>query len=396
MRFVFILLFLANLFGFFKLNGQSRTELERQRRESLEQLELTNVLLKQTETTRRATTQKVNLISQRISIRQGLIENINREIRLLDERISENEILIRELTNDLKNAREEYGRIIYYAYKFRNNSNKLIYILASENINQAYRRIKYFQQIGQYRKRQILAINDLTNLITETIIELQNERNDKINLLRVQRSETIALNQERGTFNREVNQLSRRERELRDELRRQQRISQQLEKAIKDLIAEEARRAAERKEIGLTPAEKIIGDDFRNNRGGLPWPTEKGVIIGFFGENPHPVLRGIKIQNNGVDILTTEGSLARSLFKGEVRKVINIPGMNRGLIIRHGNFLTVYTNLSEVFVNVGDKVEIKQNIGRVYTDRSDGNRTVLHLEIWEENKTLDPILWISR
>jgi murein hydrolase activator len=396
MRFVFIILVFSNLFIGFNLSGQSRTELERQRRESLEQLELTNKLLKSTETSRRATTQKVNLINQRIRIRQGLIESINREIRLLDERIVENELLIRELTEDLKNAREEYGRIIYYSYKFRNNSNKLIYILASENINQAYRRIKYFQQIGQYRKRQIQAIYGLSQRITEGIIELQNERNDKINLLRVQRNETIALNQERGSFNREVNQLSKRERELREEIRRQQRISQQLEKAIKDLIAEEARKAAERKEIGLTPAERIISEDFRNNRGGLPWPTEKGVIIGFFGENPHPVLRGIKIQNNGVDILTTEGSLARSIFKGEVRKVINIPGMNRGLIIRHGNFLTVYTNLSEVFVNVGDIVEIKQNIGRIYTDRSDGNRTILHLEIWEENKTLDPILWISR
>ncbi len=378
------------------LHGQNREELERRRSESLKQLELTNKLLKTTESSRKATTQKVNLINERIRLRQGIIENINQEVSLLDQRIKENDAILNQLTNDLHNAREEYARIIFYAYKFRNNKNKLIYLLASENINQAYRRLRYFQQIGQFRRKQIRVISDLSLRIGEKIIELQSERKVKINLLREQRNETNALNRERTFFSREVSQLSRRERELRNEISRQRQISQDLENAIKTLIAEEAKRAAERKEIGLTPAERIIGDNFRSNRGGLPWPTEKGVIIGFFGEHPHPVLRGIKVQNNGIDILTTEGAVARSIFKGEVRKVINIPGANRGLIIRHGNFLSVYTNLSEVFVKVGDIVETKQELGRVYTDRTEGNKTMLHLEIWEESHKLDPILWISR
>jgi len=378
------------------LHGQNREDLERRRSESLKQLELTNQLLKTTESSRKATTQKVNLINERIKLRQGIIASINQEVNLLDQRIKENDAILKQLTNDLHKAREEYARIIFYAYKFRSNQNKLIYILASENINQAYRRLRYFHQIGQFRRKQIRVISDLSQRISDKIIELQKERNEKINLLRTERNESIALNQERKVFSREVSQLSRRERELRNEIARQRKISQDLEKAIKTLIAEEAKRAAERMEVGLTPAEKIISDNFRSNRGGLPWPTERGVIIGFFGEHPHPVLRGIKVQNNGIDILTTEGAVARSIFKGEVRKVINIPGANRGLIIRHGNFLSVYTNLSDVFVKVGDIVETKQELGRVYTDRSDANRTMLHLEIWEESNKLDPILWISR
>ena len=391
-----IFLFICFLVFSGSVNGQSRDELERQRKESLKQLELTNQLLKKTQASRKATTQKVSLIDQRIKLRQSIINNIAQEVSILDSRISENEKVLEQLTRDLSEAREEYGRIVYYAYKFRNNYDKMIYLLAAENINQAYRRLRYFQQIGQFRKKQIALINELSVSITEKIIELQNERSTKVNLLREHRSETIALNQEKTSFNREVNQLSRKERELRDEINKQKKIAQQLEKAIKTLIEEETRRIASRKEIGLTPAEKLISDNFRNNKGGLPWPTEKGVIISFFGEHPHPVLKGIKIQNNGIDILTTDGADARALFRGEVRKVIHIPGMNRGIIIRHGNFLTVYTNLSDVYVKAGDMVDTKQNIGRIYTDKSDGSKTMLHLEIWEENNKLDPILWISR
>jgi murein hydrolase activator len=391
-----IFLFVCFLVFSGSVSGQSRDELERQRKESLKQLELTNQLLKKTQASRKATTQKVSLIDQRIKLRQSIINNIAQEVSILDSRISENEKVLEQLTRDLSEAREEYGRIVYYAYKFRNNYDKMIYLLAAENINQAYRRLRYFQQISQFRKKQIALINELSASITEKIIVLQNERSTKVNLLREHRSETIALNQEKTSFNREVNQLSRKERELRDEINKQKKIAQQLEKAIKTLIEEETRRIASRKEIGLTPAEKLISDNFRNNKGGLPWPTEKGVIISFFGEHPHPVLKGIKIQNNGIDILTTDGADARALFRGEVRKVIHIPGMNRGIIIRHGNFLTVYTNLSDVYVKAGDMVDTKQNIGRIYTDKSDGSKTMLHLEIWEENNKLDPILWISR
>lgn len=393
-RFIYLFIYLFTFLAI--VNGQNREELEKQRKESLKQLELTNQLLKKTQASRKATTQKVNLIDQRIKLRQSIISNIGQEVSLIDGRIDENEKVLEQLTKDLLNAREEYGRIVYYAYKFRNNYDKMIYLLAAENINQAYRRLRYFQQIGQFRKKQIVIINGLSASITEKIIELQNERGTKVNLLREQRSETIALNQEKTGFNREVNQLSRKEKELRDEINKQKSIAQQLERAIKTLIEEEAKRIASRKEIGLTPAEKLISDNFRSNKGGLPWPTEKGVIVSFFGEHPHPVLKGIKLQNNGVDILTTEGANARALFKGEVRKVIHIPGMNRGVIIRHGNFLTVYTNLSEVYVKAGDIVDTKQSIGRIYTDKSDGNKTLLHLEIWEENSKLDPISWISR
>jgi murein hydrolase activator len=376
--------------------GQSREDLEKKRSESLRQLELSNQLLVKTQASRKATTQKVTLIDQRIKFRQSIISNIAQEVSILDGRIEENEKLLENLTSDLKNAREEYGRIVYYAYKFRNNYDKMIYLLAAENINQAYRRLRYFQQISQFRKKQIGVINDLSARITEKIIELQNEKSAKVSLLREHRSETMALNQEKSSFNREVNQLSRKEKELRDEINKQKKIAQQLEKAIQTLIEEEAKRLAARKEIGLTPAEKLISDNFRSNKGGLPWPTEKGVIVSFFGEHPHPVLKGIKIQNNGIDILTTDGAIARALFKGEVRKVIHIPGMNRGVIIRHGNFLTVYTNLSDVYVKAGDIVETKQNIGKIYTDKSDGSKTMIHLEIWEESNKLDPILWISR
>ncbi len=397
MRFLRIIIVLMFCFiSQYRGISQTRVELENQRKEANEQLKINTQLLNNVELSKRATTQKIQLINNRIRIRQGLIQNINNQVNSIEKQIAESTGLLEQLNNDLELAKVEYGRLIYYAFKFRSREHKLMYIMAAENINQAYRRTRYFQQINQFRRRQIEAIHSLNESINNRIIALEGQRNDRIQLLREHRNESNLLSSERKLFNQEVSQLSRRERELREEISRQRRIARQLEEAIKDMIAEEARRAAERKEIGLSPAEKIISDEFRKNQGGLPWPTERGVIVSFFGENPHPVLRGIMIRNNGIDILTSEGAMARSIFKGEVRKVIHIPRMNTGVIIRHGNFLSVYTNLSEVFVKVGDKVDTKESIGRVFTDRNAGNKTQLHLEVWEENKPLDPIVWISR
>lgn len=376
--------------------SQTREELEAQRVEKLKELEYTNRLLKLTERSRTSTIQKAGLINQRINIRQSLILGIGKEIELINYRISEHEGMIEQLSLDLGNAREEYGQLIYFAFKHRGVQQKLLFVLAAEDFNQAYRRLRYFQQIGQFRKKQIAAIHEMAAGLAAQIEQLQIGKNEKVQLLEAQKKESSELQVERNRYQREINQLRQRENQLRRELNNQRKAAQALEEAIKKLIEEEARRVSERKEIGLTPEEKLIGDNFRINKGRLPWPTERGVITGFFGQHPHPVLRGIKIQNNGVDILTTENAEVRAIFKGEVRKVLNIPGMNRGVIIRHGNFLSVYTNLSEVVVKVGDQIDTRQNIGKVFTDQSDGNKSVLHLEIWEESKTLDPMLWIGR
>jgi murein hydrolase activator len=395
MKISLILAFLSMFVGY-QVSSQTREELETRREEKLKELEYTNQLLKQTERSRTSTIQKAGLISQRINIRQSLILGIGKEIELMNARIAEHEGMIEQLSLDLERARMEYGQLIYFAFKHREQKQKLLYVLAAEDFNQAYRRIRYFQQISQFRKKQIDAIREMGVSLANQIEALQVEKGEKVKLLEAQKNESKELLNERNRYRREIDQLSRKESQLRKEINNQRKAAQALEDAIKRLIAEEARRVSERKEIGLTPEEKLVGDNFRINKGRLPWPTERGVITGFFGQHPHPVLRGIKIQNNGVDILTTENSEVRTIFRGEVRKVLNIPGMNRGVIIRHGHFLSVYTNLSEVFVKVGDLVETRQRIGKVFTDVADGNKSVLHLEIWEENNTLDPLLWIGR
>ena len=223
--------------------------------------------------------------------------------------------------------------------------------------------------------------------------KLEELRLNKEKLLKQNEQEANHLMSEEKDHNRMVVQLQGTERELRKKLREKERIAEELEKAIQILIAEEARKA--RNFETLTPEERLIADNFKNNKGRLPWPTERGVITGRFGVQEHPVLKGVKIENFGIDIATVENAYARAVFEGEVKKIIGIPGANQAVIIQHGNFFSVYQNLVNVSVKAGEKVRTKEYIGTIYTDKEDENKTVLSFMIWEEKEKLDPLPWLS-
>ena len=376
--------------------AQSKDELERKRREAEEIIERTNQLLQQTSMTRRTSIEQLNLISRRLQVRQSLLQTIETEIEYIDNSINNSQGRLDILQVELEESRDSYSRLINIAYRHRFAYQKIMFILAAEDFNQAYRRYKYLQQYGQSRQKQIVKIQEITNEIYDEIQQLELQRNEKMSLLMLRQRETEQLSNERRQQNSLISELGKREEELKRELQRQENISKALQNAIEELLREEAKIAAERRIYELTPAEKLISDQFHNNKGGLPWPTERGVVTGFFGEHPHPVLRGIKIQNNGIDIRTMEDAEIRSVFNGVVRQVLTVPGTNNVVILRHGNYLTVYANLAHVYVRAGDNINTGQLIGRVFTDRDDGNKAILHLEIWEENRKLDPSLWLSR
>jgi len=221
-------------------------------------------------------------------------------------------------------------------------------------------------------------------------------------------------NREKTEQKETLTKLQSKEKELKTKLEKQILARKKLQKEIEDIIAEEIRKAAERAKkeaenktpnsktttttkgnFALTPAEKIISDNFGANKGLLPWPTERGVVTGLFGEHPHPVLKNIKVQSNGIDISTSEGSSARAIFDGEVSKIVTIGPSNKAILIRHGNFFTLYSNLKETKVKAGDKVKTKQSIGIINTVKEEG-KTTLHIEIWQESTKLDPSLWLSK
>ena len=298
--------------------------------------------------------------------------------------------------------------MIYYAYQNSNSYDKLAFILSAEDINQAYKRIKYFQYYTKYRKSQ-----------ADTIIAMQNELNEKINVLEAKKNKKQTLiyetedvkdklygeKQEQSTV---LNQLKSQEKDLKSKIKEKELVAHKLQLEIEKIIAEEARKAAERARLAaskgnssgksnfaLTPEDKLISDNFGKNKGHLPWPTERGGITGVFGEHPHPVLSGIKIRNNGIDISTTEGSIVRAIFNGTVSKVFMTPDGNQAVIIRHGNYLSVYSNLKDVIVSSGDKISTKQTIGVISTEKKE-NTTEVHFEIWKNNSKLNPKYWISK
>jgi septal ring factor EnvC (AmiA/AmiB activator) len=379
------------------LVGQSKKDLENKKRKTLEEINFTNELLKQAQNNRKESYNSLLLISNKISIRHELINDINNEIEYTNEKIKETEVIISMLEEDLKTLLDNYAKMVRAAWKNQNNQNTIMFVLSSEDFNQTYLRLKYMQQLAHYRKRQFRAINSLKDVLAANIEKLNKVKQEKIKLLNEEKEEERTLKQEQSQQEKTIQNLRQQEGELKKKLRAQQEQMKKLQREIEKLIAEEAKKTSgsSSEAYALTPAEKIISTNFGNNRGNIPWPVERGIIVSRFGKQQHPVLRGIEIDNKGVDISTIEGTYARAVFDGEVRKVFLIPGAQAAVIIRHGEYLSVYTHLEDVTVSVGENVKAKQSIGKIYTDKTE-NKTVLHLEFWKGNQTLNPSIWLAK
>lgn len=385
----------------------SQTATREQLQQNISQLEneieFTNKLLAETKETKQASLSRLLILNNKILRREQLIATISSEIRNIDRNIQRTNDTINRLKREYNKLKEEYSRMIYAAFKNTNVYHRLMFIFASEDLTQAYKRIRYLQQYSQYRQSQASVIIKLRAELSQRNSNLEKQRTEKIRLRSRHELERIKLSGEKNTQDRTVRDLQQRESELMRTLRENERAVRRLQKAIEEIIAEEMRRAAEEARkagkpvpstFALTPEEIIISNNFALNRGRLPWPTERGVIANSFGEHPHPVLKGIIVKNNGIDILTGKGERARSVFEGTVSKVLSIPGLNNVIIIKHGEYLTVYSNLDQVFVKRGDKVEARQEIGLLHTDKN--NKTKLHFEIWKGKYLQNPAHWIAR
>ncbi len=378
------------------IDAQTQKELEERRRENEKQIEYSNNLLRATRQSRVSSLERLNVLNERIKLREQIIESLGNEVKIVENEIKSNRRVIDNLEKELNESRNNYARMIQNAYKNRFAYNYLLFLLSAENFNQAYRRYKYLQQYTNERNREIKNIIKLKGDIQEKIIESEKKRRELANLLTERRREAILLEEEKSEQQAEVNQLKKKEDELREEIKRRERIANNLNNEIERLITENLEKSEAGEENRMTPEEKIISSDFAMNKGGLPWPTDEGIVTGYFGEHPHPVLNGIVIQNNGIDILTTENAEVRAIFEGEIRRVVEIPGSSNAVLIRHGDYLTVYSNLNEVFVKTGQMVSTNEVIGRVYTDADNGEKSILHLEIWEKESKMDPMEWLSK
>lgn len=372
------------------VQDQKETLISR-KRELEKEIELTNKLIEDTRRKRENSLNELVLIKEKVRQRNALISELQTEISQIEADIAENQVTLQSLLKDLDKVKKEYASLIYHAFKNRNSELNFMYLLASESFNQFYIRLKYLQQYKAYRKKQVALIERLNLVIEHKIRELTASREEKRKLMNEALSMRATLISDSKETDRIVEVLQQREEELRKQLKEKERIAQKLEKEIEELIKREARNNTFAR---LTPEEKIISTDFANNLGRLPWPTQQGVITDRFGEHPHPVIKNLMVRNNGIDISTIPGAEVRAIFDGVVSKVFSIKGANTTVIIRHGNYYTVYHNLTSVMVKVGDQVRTKQVIGTVFSGE-DSNETRLHFEIWKELEKQDPEKWLS-
>ena len=336
-------------------------------------------------------------ISIKINRNQDLIKINNEQINFLTSTIVKNERKVNQLKIDVDKAKNDYSKMIYNSYKSRLKESRLMFLLSSENFLQALKRTQYMNQYSDNRRSYANKIDsniEKIKLINDTIIK---NIESKESLLAENKIEEKKLSQEKNKQTKLINGLKRKEKNYKNDIDKKQKLSNQLNKEIEKLIKEaikESNKNSTKNVFTLTPEAKLTAKNFLSNKGNLPWPVERGVIIQRFGLQPHPVVRTTKIQSNGIVIATTKNASVRSVFNGVVLSVLKFKSSNLTVLIQHGNYITAYKNLASVFVEKGQKVSSLESIG--ITLDNDESKTTLQFSIFENTKALDPYLWIAK
>ncbi len=421
----------------FPAQAQTVKELENQRKQTLQLLESTNKMLNETKKTQRSTLNKLTIINKNINERKTLIKNISVEINELDSEMSRLNQETRVLDNKLGKLKADYAKLVQEAHIHRSIYAKIMFVLSAESFDQSYRRFRYLKEYTDYRKNQIRQIDDIKALIVQKSDSLNKHKNTKVEVVKQKEIEATKLTKDQKKEKVLLTDLQKKEKKLRADLKIQQKKANDLNNKIANIIAEEirkaeAKRAAEEKKrlaaekkkstttsnketttksetstadrrsatteslSTLTKEEKLISGNFSSNAGRLPWPTDKGFISGHYGVHPHPVLKHVTTNNKGIYIQTPAGTNARVVFEGVVTQRFSIPGSNNAVIVKHGDYRTVYANLTNIYVNVGDKVSAKQSIGKIYTDGDNDNKTELYFQLWKGRSLLNPENWLTR
>lgn len=372
--------------------GQTRSEIEEQRKKNMEEIAYVDNLLTSTSKEKSASLNALKILSNKLSLRETVIKGMGAEISLLTERIDLNRQAIEMMENDLLSMRREYSAAIVNSYKSKKTNPEIVFILSAKDFNQGYKRVKYLQQVSKIRRNESEIISELIEEIAESKARLEN---DLMRISDLQHREVLQkslLQSEQARKQRMVKSLSSKEIQLKKDLEEKKKIVKRLEKELARIIEAERKKSAV---TSLTPEQKLIGDNFMDNKGRLPWPVERGVITSHFGIHKHPILKTLEEKNEGIDITSSIKTKARSVFKGEVTAISAIEGANMTVIIKHGKYLSVYHNLVNVKVKKGDMVETKQEIGDVFSDPRENNSCTIKFMIFEQ-KFLDPELWITK
>ena len=372
------------------LPAQSVKELQKQQRELQQQLEQTQKMLKQTKQNETATVNKLNLLNNDIKTRKKLIRNIQSEISGLNNEMGQLRSKRQSLQDKLEECKQDYARLIRETHYADMQQSPLLFILSSQNFQQLTRRVRYMQEFATYRKEQVRQIEQLQTDIDVQNNLLEQRRNDRAVALKNQKREQDKLTSDERKQKNMLQSLKKKEKDLLAQQKAQQKKADALNKQIEELIAKQVRTTTT-----LTKEQQLIAGGFEANQGRMPWPVEKGYISGHFGKHQHPLHEHVTIDNKGIYLQTVSGAAARAVYEGEVTWCAQMNG-NYAVIIQHGNYRSVYSPLKSINVKQGDKVKAKQNIGTIFTDASEDNKTELYFQIYKDRSILNPSLWLAQ
>ena len=392
---------LMTLAGTAQSNSSRQKALEAQKKRLQQEIKQINTLLFNNNRKEKTVLSQVEDLDLKISVRSQLVKVNNQQANLLTRQINVNQRDITELRVELEALKKDYADMIIKSYKSKSSLNRLMFLFSSTDFLQAYKRIQYIKQYANFRKKQGELIANKTRtlqILNNTLLE---QKTKKQGLVAENKKAQQILMDERKSQQRLIRSLKYKSSSLSANIKEKQRkaiaIDREIERLIRETIAASNKAAGKKSKnvFALTPEAKLLAQNFIANKGKLPWPVEKGIVIQRFGTQPHPVVKTTMIKSNGVTIATSLNSLARSVFDGEVMTVLSFKGSNPTVLIKHGNFITTYKNISKVYVKKGDKVKAKQPIGEIFTNPQNG-KTTLQFSVFSELKAQNPKNWIYK
>lgn len=398
--------------------SQPTTQEQLEERKAKIQLEIQEKeqLLQSVKSKEKSIVSQLLIQKEKIGLKEKLIKTTEKQTKLLSNDIYTNQLQINQLNRDLEQLRKDYAEMIVKSYKSRSEQSRAMFLLSSQNFLQAYKRAQYMKQYASYRKMQGEEIKGKTNQLVVYNDKIGAQKNEKEKLIAENEKEKQQLVKEKQVQEKIANQIKKEKGKITAEIKKKQqetkKIDAQIKKMIRDAIIAANKKtaaanvkanpnitAAEKKAIEtstnivLTPEGKLVSDNFKANKGRLPWPVEKGAISLGYGDQPHPVFKTLTVHNSGIEISTENGSNARAVFSGEVTQVQLITPLKKAVIIKHGDFFTIYQNLSSVNVQVGDKIAAKQSLGKIRTDGE--GKTILKFMVSQNTTYFNPTSWLS-
>ena len=374
------------------LAADSVKDLQKKQKKLQQEIEQTNKMLKQTKKDEMATLNKLQLTQQNIKNQKKLIHTLDNEITALDREMKVLGNTRDSLQRVLEGYKNDYARMVRQTHYARLQQSPLLFLMSSDSFQQLARRARYLQEFAHFRQEQVARIEHTQAEIDTQNNLLQANRDDKKQALSKRKREQDNLKRDERKQQTMLTQLKSKEKDLTTQLNQKQKKVAELNKKIDDMIRKQTEKASK---TTLTKEQQLIAGGFEANKGRLPWPVERGMISGHYGKQQHPVYSQVIMDNKGIYLQTVAGAKARAVYKGEVTSCFMVGG-TYAVIVQHGNYRSVYSNLSKLNVKQGDKVDTKQVIGTIFTDPEQDQKTELYFQIYKDRNILNPELWIAK